>query len=689
MWMNSSSPAPDEKKLAGGGQGPGSPAPPPDANDPTQGTDSLSKALRRNLTPRRLGGLFSRMLSTLRTRGFEAAAREVGFRWRLATHGEVWRYRADIPLRKELRAQRRESFPYMPQISIVVPMYNTDPGQFSQLLQSVRRQSYQNWELVLVDASDLPAGKAGGISAPSAGTVRSGKPKAAAQSTPAGALAAKAAEADPRIRYTRLRGNNGIAANTNIGLAESEGEWITLLDHDDVLQPNALYEVVRAVNSSRQAETANPEDAGFADLVYSDEIVLDATLQHLGEYHFKPDYGPDTLRGCNYITHLCAFSRRLLDAVGGGERTEFDGAQDYDLILRLSEKARGILHIPKVLYFWRRHAASTASGIQQKPEALAAGAAALQDHLARVRLEGRAEPQLDHPGSYRIRYSVWGRPQVSVLIPSKDHTDDLARCLASLYAHAGWDNFEVLVLDNNSTDHATEAYYAEAEETWPNLQVLRWPQPRAAAGFNFAAVCNFGAARAKGDHLLLLNNDIEVLGDNFLREMLSYSQRPDVGAVGPMLYYEDDTVQHAGLIMGIGGTAGVSHKGHQRGNGGDLFRLATTQNMSAVTGAALMVKRSLYNALGGMDEQNFAVAFNDVDFCLRLRAQGLWNVFTPFAEAYHYESKSRGYDTEGPNKERYDREAAAFRQRHADILEQGDPFYNPHFTLKTENFALK
>mgnify|MGYP003734477045 FL=1 len=420
-----------------------------------------------------------------------------------------------------------------------------------------------------------------------------------------------------------------------------------------------------------------------AQLVFSDEIVLDETLKHLGEYHFKGGYGPDTLRGCNTITHLCAFSRALLQKAGG-ERPEYDGAQDYDLILRLTEQTKKIHHIPKVLYFWRRHGGSTAGTIEQKPQAVAAGKAAIESHLARVGLEGAVSAQPGHPGAYRVYYRVKGQPLVSVLIPSSDHSADLAKCLAALYAKGGWPLMEVLVLDNNSSDMATAAYYEEAKKTYPQLRVLEY-----SGSFNYAAINNFGAEMAMGDHLLLLNNDVEVISDGFVEEMLGYSQRRDVGAVGAKLLYPDATVQHAGLMVGIGGTAGASHKGHEADNGGDMFRLCTTQNVSAVTAAALMVKRPLYEALGGLDAERFAVAYNDVDFCLRLREQGLNNVFTPFATAWHYESKSRGLDTEGPARQRHDREAEALRKRHPGIFAAGDPFYNPHFTLETENFALR
>lgn len=616
-------------------------------NDPTTGVDSLGKAVRRNLAPNRVALLGKRFFTTLKTDGLEAAGREIGYRYRLATHKEVWRYRTDIPLRKDLRAQRKGKLGWMPVISVVVPLFNTPLRYLQQMVESVLSQSYALWQLVLVDGSDKEHR-------------RVGEEASAYQ------------DKDSRILYVKLYKNNGIASNTNIALAEATGEYVALLDHDDVLQPHALYEIAKAINENG------------AELLYSDELVLDSALEKLGEYHFKPDYGPDTLRGCNFITHLCAFSKDLLERAGGGESNAYNGAQDYDLVLRLSEHTKNIAHIPKALYFWRRHENSTARDILQKPYAVEAGAQALRSHLERLDLPGTVTSQAQHQGAYRIRYEIKGEPLVSVLIPSKDHAEDLARCLKALYAASGWDNFEVLVLENNSEQPETEAFYKKVKTTYPNLQVLRYE-----GGFNFAAVCNFGAKHAKGQHLLLLNNDTEPLGDSFIREMLGYSQRADIGAVGAMLYYPDDTVQHAGLFIGIGGTAGVSHKGHARGDGGDLFRLCTTQNMSAVTGAALMVKTDLYRVAGGMDEENFAVAFNDVDLCLKLRQLGYWNVFTPFAEAYHFESKSRGYDTDGPAKERFEKEAAAFRQKYAKLLEAGDPFYNPHFTLKDESYGYR
>lgn len=609
--------------------------------------DSVLKAAARNINPKRFFGLIQRGVRCAREEGAEQARREIGFRVDLMLHRETWKFRVDLPLKRELKEQWETVFPQMPLISILVPLYNTPPAYLKQCVESCILQSYRNIEIILADAS-----------AP--------EQKAAVQK-------ALKAFADERIVYLDLDRNYGISGNTNEALKASKGEWITLVDHDDILQPNALYEVVKAINEQG------------ADFIYSDEAVLSANMKKLLQYHFKPDYSPDYLRGVNYITHLTAFSRPLLEAAGGGPRSRFDGAQDYDLILRLTEKAKKVYHIPKVLYFWRGAEGSTAGGIgETKPYAIEAGRKALEEHLEREKLEATVTAQAAHPGSYRVQYRVLSAPLVSVLIPNKDHIDDLTRCLDSLYQKAGREHFEVLVIENNSTDPATFDAYKKLPQKYENLRVLEYR-----GGFNFSAICNFGAQQAKGSHLLLLNNDIEIISENFLTELLGYSQRPDVGAVGAKLYYPDDTIQHGGVIVGLGGSAGHSHKGHPAQSGGDMYRLATPQNYLAVTGACLMVKTKLYAAFCGLDDRDFGVAYNDVDFCLRMHEEGYWNVFTPFAVAYHYESKSRGYDTEGPNKARYEAEKKAFVTRYAALMEKGDPFYNPHFTYLYENYGYK
>ena len=607
--------------------------------------DSVGGMARRLLDPAHLRDLARRSAATLREQGAEQLWRDVTFRVGLAFHHDGWRHRADIPLRRTLKAQRAAHL-QGPCVSIVVPVYNTPLPFFKQMVQSVRRQTYTNWQLVLVDASD------------------------AAHPAP-GALAQKLAAQDGRILYQKIE-NGGIAANTTAGFAAATGAYLALLDHDDVLYPNALFACVQTIQTTG------------ADFVYSDEIVLSADLKQLGGYHFKPDFAPDYLRGVNFITHLAVFSRPLLDAAGAYESSEYDGAQDHDLFLRLTEKARKIEHIKQVLYIWRGHAGSTAAGMEAKPYAVEAGVRAIDAQLARLGLPGKAMPVPGAPGAFQVRYELTGRPLVSVLIPNKDHTADLDRCLTSLYQNAGYDNFEVLVIENNSTDPATEAYYQTLPRRFARCRVVRYQ-----GAFNFSAINNFGAQFAAGEHLLLLNNDIEILSPDFLRELLSYSQRPDVGAVGAKLYYPDDTIQHGGVLMGINGSAGHSHKSYPRTAVGDLYRLVTTQNYMAVTGACLMTKASLYHAAGGLDEEQFAVAYNDVDYCLKLWGQGLLNVYTPRAEAYHYESKSRGLDTLSENAQRYEREKANFYAKYKPYIDNYDPYYNPHFNNLFENFGLK
>ena len=604
--------------------------------------DSVGGMARRLLNPAHLRDLAGRSVKTLREQGAEQLWRDVKFRVGLAMHHDDWRHRADIPLRRELKAQRAAHL-QGPKISIIVPLYNTPAKLFDEMLQSVVRQTYTNWELVLVDASDADK------------RLERRLPKAVPGT----------------IVYEPIE-NGGIALNTTRGFALAHGEYITLLDHDDVLYPNALFEVVQTIQNTG------------ADFVYSDEIVLSADLKELGGYHFKPDFAPDYLRGVNFITHLAVFSRPLLDAAGAYESKEFDGAQDHDLILRLTEKAQRIEHIKKVLYIWRAAAGSTAAGMEAKPYAVAAGERAIDAQLKRLGLPGHALAVPDAPGAFQVRYELTGHPKISVLIPSKDHIDDLDRCLTSLYKNAGYDNFEVIVIENNSTDPATFAYYKDAEKRYEGLKVVTWPEK----GFNFSAINNFGRKAAQGEYLLLLNNDVEVRNGDWLTELLRQCAHPGGAAIcGAMLYYPDETLQHAGVVTGLGGYAGHSHKYKKAGGSGYLFRAATVQDFSAVTGACLLVRASVWDEVKGLDEK-FAVAFNDVDFCLRVRDKGYRIVWTPYAQLTHYESKSRGGDEKDPVKAaRFAAEQQRLYDVHgkADILD--DPYYNPSLTHDREDFS--
>ena len=560
-----------------------------------------------------------------------------------------------LPAKKVLEAQRAEMAGKtledcgLPTISVLTPLYNTPENYLREFLDSFVDQTAPNGELCLADASDAAHSRVGKI-------VREYQAK------------------NQHIVYKKIE-NKGIAANTNAAAALASGEYLALADHDDILAPHALYAMGRAILDLR----AQGKPDGF---VYSDEALFNKSIQRPLVAHFKPDYAPDYLLCCNYICHLAVFRRALYEEVGG-ERPECDGSQDHDLFLRLIEKVGGAAHLPQVLYYWRVHAGSTSGGTDAKPYVAKAAKKALADHLTRTGRVGTVTDGL-FPSTYRVLWKIEGDPKVSILIPNKDHTDDLEKCLHSIWSKTEWDNYEVIVIENNSTDPATFAYYETLPSRFADCRVVYYK-----GVFNFSAINNFGATFAEGEHLLLLNNDIEVLSSDFLRELLSYSQRPDVGAVGAKLYYPDDTIQHAGVLMGINGSAGHSHKSYPRTAVGDMYRLVTTQNYMAVTGACLMTKASLYRAFGGLDEEKFAVAYNDVDYCLKLWQKGLLNVYTPRAEAYHYESKSRGLDTLSENAKRYEREKANFYAKYQQYIDNYDPYYNPHFNNLFENFGLK
>ena len=601
--------------------------------------DSVGGMAKRLLNPAHLRDLAKRGAATLHEQGAEQLWRDVKFRVGLALHHDDWRHRADIPLKRELKAQRAANL-QGPKISIIVPLYNTPAKFFDEMLRSVTRQTYQNWELVLVDASD-----------------------------PDKRLERRLPKAVPGTIVYEPVENGGIAANTTRGFEMAHGDYIALLDHDDVLYLNALFEVVQTIQNTG------------ADFVYSDEIVLSADLKELGGYHFKPDFAPDYLRGVNFITHLAVFSRPLLDAAGAYESKEFDGAQDHDLILRLTEKAQRIEHIKKVLYIWRGHAGSTAAGMEAKPYAIAAGERAIDAQLQRLGLPGCAMAVPDAPGAFQVRYELTGSPLISVLIPNKDHTDDLEKCLHSIYAKTTYENFEVIVIENNSTDPATFDYYKRIPERYDNARVVMYR-----GGFNFSRINNFGRRYAAGKYLLLLNNDIEVIGGDWLTQMAGECAQPGVGICGAMLYYPDDTIQHAGIITGLGGYAGHSHKYHKRGGSGYMFRLATVQDFSAVTAACLLVRTAVYDSVHGLDEE-FTVAYNDVDFCLRVRDAGWRIVWTPYAELYHHESKSRGSDENDPAKKaRFDAEHDRLYAVHGKENILHDPYYSPSLSLDYEDF---
>ncbi len=537
------------------------------------------------------------------------------------------------------------SWSRQPLISIIMPVYNVESRWLEAAIRSVTQQIYPNWELCMADD--------GSTRAETQATLRQIN--------------------HPRCKVKWLEHNQGIAAASNAALTLATGDYIAFLDHDDELTTDALYHVVKAINEK------NP------DLIYSDEDKLSLEGYYL-EQHFKPDYSPDLILSTNYICHLSVYRKTLLEQIAAVEgqyvREGFEGSQDYDLVLRALDHADRIYHIPRILYHWRMIPGSTAARYDSKDHAWEAGRRAVEDALRR-RGDTSAVLRGPHPGSYRVKRTIQGQPLISILIPFRDQPDLLRACLDSILEKTTYPHFELLGVSNHSvlpeTFMAMERYAA----TDRRIRFLRHDVP-----FNYSAINNFMAAQAAGEHLLLLNNDMTVINSDWLEALLEHSQRPEVGAVGAKLYYPDDTVQHGGVIVGVGGIAGHAHKNFPRQHPGYFMRLSLIQNLSAVTAACLMVKKSLYEAVGGLDEKNLPVAFNDVDFCLRLREHGYLNVFTPYCELYHHESKTRGYEDTPQKQQRFIQEIAYMRQRHAAILRNGDPFYNPNLPLDRDDFGM-
>ena len=534
-----------------------------------------------------------------------------------------------------------------PKISIVVPLYNTPLNFLEELLDSVVNQTYRNWEICCVDAG---------------------------QDTAVGQHVQARAKADPRIRYQKLTENEGIAGNTNHGFELATGDYIALLDHDDILHPCALWYTAQAIVEQG------------ADFVYTDEATFEGKVENVVLYHFKPDFMLDNLRSNNYICHLTTFSKVLMEQAGGGERAEYNGSQDYDLFLRLTEKARKIAHIPHALYYWRSSPNSTASDISAKTYCIDAGIAALKAHYARC---GVAVDDVTlipgTPGYYKTDYTMAHPGRVSILIPTCDHIRDLETCVESIYARTTYPDFEILLIENNSKEEQTFRSYERMRKEHPDtLKVLTWQ----GKGFNYSALNNFGARYATGEYLLLLNNDTEVITPGWLEEMVMYAQQKRVGCVGAKLLYPDDTIQHAGVGFGIGGVAGHLHKYFPATSDGYMGRLNYVQDVYGDTAACLLIRKEIYDEVHGLDE-SYAVAFNDVDFCVRVREAGYTNVFTPFAQLYHYESKSRGMEDNPEKQKRFQGEVLRFQARWGDLLAKGDPCTNPNFDIQREDFSLK
>lgn len=553
---------------------------------------------------------------------------------------EQW-YENHKALPEELEKQKNEKWKRKPLISIVVPVYNTPQVFLRQMIESVQNQSYSEWELCIGNAS--PENK---------------EMKKILEEY----------KKDARIKEVEIPENKGISQNTNRAMEIASGELIGLLDHDDLLAPNALYEIAKAVNEHPDAE-----------VIYTDEDKVTTDLKEHFQPHLKPDFNLDLLRSNNYICHFFVASRDLIKRVGGF-RPEFNGAQDYDLILRCTEQAKQIVHIPKILYHWRVHKASTADNPASKMYAFDAGKRAIEEHLVRCRTKGTVQHTKDL-GFYRVKYEICGEPLVSIIIPNKDQSEALKKCLDSIREKTSYRNYEIIIVENNSEEPETFAFYKKI--AGEKIKVVTWE-----GEFNYSAINNFGVRHARGDYLLLLNNDVEIINGDWLTEMLSHCQRKEVGIVGAKLYYPDNTIQHAGIIIGIGGVAGSVFVGLPRAFSGYLHKASIQLDLSAVTAACMLVKRSVFEQVGGLEEK-LKVAFNDVDFCLRVREKGYLVVYDPYAELYHYESKTRGAEDTKEKIRRFQTEIEYMRSHWIGLLKKGDPYYNCNLSLTKWDYSLK
>ncbi len=537
--------------------------------------------------------------------------------------------------RQELFEQRKTKFSYAPKFSVVVPLYHTPAKFLKDLVRSMMYQSYANWELCLVNASP--------------------------EDVHLTSLLENWAMRDKRIRVIRLEKNLGIAQNTNAGIAASTGEFIAFLDHDDFLEPDALFCYADALNKDKTI-----------DVFYSDEDKTDEYAAHYFYPHFKSDFNIDLLHANNYMCHFLAVRKSLVDTVGGLNE-KFDGAQDYDFVLRLTENTKKIYHCPRILYHWRCSNQSTAANQGNKMYAIHAGKAALNAHYKRIGWNARAqEGAVD--GWYQTKFTLKEEPLVSILIPNKDHTDDLDVCLNSFFERADYQNYEFIIIENNSVLPETFAYYEKIEKEHDNVKVVYWE-----AGFNYSAINNFCFKFAKGDYIMLLNNDVELITPDIFQSMLGFCMRPEVGIVGAKLLYNDHTVQHAGVLVGAGGLADHVFKGIHEDDPGYMGRAISSQDVSAVTAACLLVKRSVYEEVGGLEDE-FQVAFNDVDFCLKVRKAGYLIVYDADVKLFHYESKSRGMEDTTERFIRFGNEMMLLNSKWDILSTFVDPYYNPNFS---------
>lgn len=548
-----------------------------------------------------------------------------------------------FPDKKELNRQRKEQFVYEPLFSIVVPLYKTPLPYLEDLIWSIQEQTYEKWKLYLSDGS--------------------GKESSLKE------VLRNYARKEKRIHIIENDCRLNISDNTNRALEQVDGGYVVFVDHDDTLAPDALYECVKVLNREPDVE-----------VIYTDSDKLSENGKRYSEPCFKPDFNMELLRCQNYICHLTVIQKRLLDKVGY-LNSNYSGVQDYDHILRCVERTNRIVHIPKILYHWRMCPGSVAVDTDNKPYTYELFQKILREHYDRMGIQ--AEVKAVFPGVVRTVYQLPYEPLVSVIIANKDHREDLMRCVESLEQESEYKNLEILIVENNSVSEEIVTYYDQVQRQYDNVRVLRYEKE-----FNYADIQNYAAVRAKGDHLLLLNNDTWLERPESIREMLGYCMRDDVGIVGAKLLYPDDTIQHAGVIVGLGGVADHAFVGMDREDPGYCCRAICAQEYSAVTAACLMVKKTVFMEVGGMDTE-LKIAFNDVDFCLRVKEAGYKIIYNPFSIWYHDESKTRGAEDTPEKIERFRGEIEYFQRRWANFLYWGDPSYNPNLALDRHDFALK
>jgi len=549
-------------------------------------------------------------------------------------------------LRKnEKNIKQTKVFPFNPLISIITPTYNTDKKYLIQMIKSVLRQNYVNWEFCIADDGST-----------SKDTLEILKQYEAM---------------DQRIKIV-YRGINGhICEASNTALSVATGSYVVFLDHDDMLSSDALYWIVKRLNK-------NPK----LKLIYSDEDKIDDQNRRFNP-HFKSGWNPDMFFSQNYISHLTLIKKEIVDTVGGFRRG-YEGSQDYDLILRCLPyiKDSEISHIARVLYHWRAIEGSTALNAAEKSYTTSAAVRALQDyfkHTGKKVTVGRGMLE----NTYKVTYHIEeDSPLVSLLIPTRDGYEVLSKCIQSILDKTDYTNYEIIILDNETNDIRTLEYFEEIKK-FKHIKIIEYHYP-----FNYSSINNFGVTHARGKVIGLINNDVEVISTHWLTEMVQHALRPEIGAVGAMLYYDNNTIQHAGVVLGIGGVAGHSHKYFPKGAFGYFSRLKIIQNYAAVTGACLVVRKELYEEVNGLDEKNLKVAFNDVDFCLKLQVKGYRNIWTPYVELYHHESVSRGSEDTKEKQERFGKEIMFMQKKWKNML-NNDCYYNRHLSNKFEDFRLK